>query len=94
MIEDLNKNVTIAQYNYLNLPQQINISTNGSNEMNYLYTANGQKLMKQTRIDFAVEQTVDYIGRFVYEVNIITIKDQDGKVMKHIDYHYAEEENE
>ena len=49
--------------------------------------------MKQTRIDFAVEQTVDYIGRFVYEVNIITIKDQDGKVMKHFDYHYAEEEN-
>jgi hypothetical protein len=49
--------------------------------------------MKQTRIDNAVEQTVDYIGRFVYEVNILTIKDQDGKVIKHIDYHYAEEGN-
>lgn len=25
---------------------------------------------------------------------LVTIKDQDGKVIKHIDYHYAEEENE
>lgn len=54
-------------YNVINLPQQINISTDGTDENNYLYTANGQKLMKQTRTDFAVEQTVDYIGNFVYE---------------------------
>jgi RHS repeat-associated protein len=54
-------------YNYLNLPQQINISTDGNNEIKYLYTANGQKLMKQTRIENAVEQTINYVGNFVYE---------------------------
>ena len=62
MTADSNEVLTVGQYSNLNLPQQINISTNGSNEMKYLYTANGQKLMKQTRTDFVVEQTVDYIG--------------------------------
>jgi len=67
MVSDLNKNLDNIAYNFLNLPQQINISTDGNNEINYLYTANGQKLMKQTRTDFAVEQTVDYIDNIVYE---------------------------
>jgi len=71
MIEDLNKSLKIGEYRYLNLPQQINISTDGNNEINYLYTANGQKLMKQTRTDFAVEQTIDYVGNFVYEDNVL-----------------------
>jgi RHS repeat-associated protein len=71
MIEDLNKNVTIAQYNYLNLPQQLNMNPDGTDEINYLYTANGQKLMKQTRTDNVVEQTVDYAGNFVYEDNVL-----------------------
>jgi RHS repeat-associated protein len=67
MIADNNKDVLVGQYNFLNLPQQINIYGDGNNEINYLYTANGQKLMKQTRTDFAVEQTIDYVGNFVYE---------------------------
>jgi len=30
MIVDLNKNVTIDQYNYLNLPQQLNMNPDGT----------------------------------------------------------------
>ncbi len=71
MTSDQNKSLDSIVYNYLNLPQQINISTDGNNEINYLYTANGQKLMKQTKIENAVEQTVDYIGNFVYEANVL-----------------------
>jgi RHS repeat-associated protein len=69
MVSDLNKNVIIGQYNFLNLPQQLNMNPDETDEINYLYTANGQKLMKQTRIENAVEQTDDYIGNFVYEDN-------------------------
>ena len=82
MVSDQNKSLDSIVYNVLNLPQQINISTDGNNEINYLYTANGQKLMKQTRIDNAVEQTVDYIGNFVYEDGILTyLLTDEGRVI-------------
>ena len=50
MISDLNKHLTISQYNYLNLPQQFNISNSDYNEISYLYSAGGEKLRKQTHI--------------------------------------------
>ena len=34
--------------------------------INYLYTATGTKLRKQTRIDHQISKTFDYAGRFVY----------------------------
>ena len=82
MITDLNKDLTISQYNYLNLPQQISKNTDATNEINYLYNAAGIKLRKQTRIDFAVEKTMDYIGIFVYEDNeLIYILTSEGRIM-------------
>jgi RHS repeat-associated protein len=69
MITDFNKDLTISQYNYLNLPQQISNNTDATNEINYLYDATGIKLRKQTKINNALEKTVDYIGNFVYENN-------------------------
>jgi len=69
MISDQNKSLDSIAYNYLNLPQQIYLSTDGSNEINYLYTANGQKLMKHILTNNGGEQTLDYIGNFVYEDN-------------------------
>jgi RHS repeat-associated protein len=77
-----NKSLDSIVYNVLNLPQQITISTDGNNEINYLYTVNGQKLMKQTRTDFAVEQTIDYVGNFVYEDNVLKyILTSEGRVL-------------
>jgi hypothetical protein len=35
MISDLNKDMTITQYNYLNLPQQFNISNSDYKERFY-----------------------------------------------------------
>ena len=69
MIIDANKNMQVNEYNYLNLPQQLNIYTGGTNEINYLYDAAGIKLRKQTRTDYAIENTTDYIGNFVYKDN-------------------------
>ncbi|MBC8487481.1 MAG: RHS repeat-associated core domain-containing protein [Bacteroidetes bacterium] len=67
MITDLNKDMTITQYNYLNLPQQFNISNSDYNEISYLYSAGGEKLRKQTHINYTLEKTTDYLGNFVYE---------------------------
>ena len=67
MIIDANKSMQVYEYNYLNLPQQLNIFTSGTNEINYLYDAAGIKLRKQTRTNYTVEKTLDYIGSFVYE---------------------------
>lgn len=61
MTADSNKVLTIGQYNPSYLPQQINITTDGSIEINYRYTANVQKLIKQTKIENAVEQTIPKI---------------------------------
>lgn len=69
MVLDENKSIQINEYNHLNLPQQLNISTSGNNAINYLYNAHGVKIRKQTKIDNLVENTVDYIGSFVYEDN-------------------------
>ena len=82
MISDLNKHLTISQHNYLNIPQQIIIVTNGNNGINYLYDAAGIKLRKQTKIDNAVEKTLDYIGNFVYVNNDMKyILTNEGRVM-------------
>ena len=53
------------------MPQKISITGTSSRStimqgINYLYTATGTKLRKQTRIDHQISKTFDYAGRFVY----------------------------
>ena len=82
MISDLNKHLTINQYNYLNLPQQFNISNSDYNEISYLYSAGGEKLRKQTHINYTLEKTTDYYGNFVYEEGtLIYILTNEGRVI-------------
>jgi|GEM_PF-5929227 len=89
MITDLNKDLTITQYNYLNLPQQISNNTDATNEINFLYDAAGIKLRKQTKINNAPEKTVDYIGSFVYEDNKLRyLLTNEGRVMVNDDGTY------
>ncbi len=89
MITDLNKDLTISQYNYLNLPQQISNNTDATNEINFLYDAAGIKLRKQTKINNAPEKTLDYIGSFVYENNELKyILTGEGRVMVNNDRTY------
>ncbi len=82
MISDLNKDMTITKYNYLNLPEQFNINSDSYNEISYLYSAAGEKLRKQTHIDYSPANTTDYIGRFVYEDDELKyILTDEGRVM-------------
>jgi len=45
MLRDDNKNIENIEYNYLNLPVEINFGNN--NKILYLYAANGTKLKKE-----------------------------------------------
>ena len=58
---DKNKLITLVEYNYLNLPRKIT-GTGSSNTIEYIYDANGQKLMKK-----AGNVETHYLGNFVYE---------------------------
>jgi RHS repeat-associated protein len=86
MTGDWNKLVYIPEYNYLNLPQKLEIYRGTTNKINYLYTAMGAKLRKQTKISDIVETTTDYIGNFVYEDNVLKyILTPEGRAMKNED---------
>ena len=68
MLVDLNKQISLVTYNYLNLPNQINIVRKGDfDNILYQYDATGQKLIKQTKVNGRVITTTHYIGNFVFE---------------------------
>jgi tetratricopeptide (TPR) repeat protein len=72
MLTDLNKSLSIAKYNHLNLPEQINLNPpQHYYEISYLYSAAGQKLHKATHIDFTPATTTDYVGSFIYHDGLL-----------------------
>lgn len=62
MTKDTRKGITDIAYNHLNLPEDVAFS---SNHIEYVYDANGTKLMKQVT-DGSTTHTTDYVGSFVY----------------------------
>jgi len=64
LTEDLNKNITTIQYNYLNLPSKITFG-DGSTIV-YLYGADGTKLCTTHTIGGTVT-TTDYCDNVIYE---------------------------
>jgi RHS repeat-associated protein len=63
MIKDTNKGITNITYNHLNLPTKIVV---GSNNIEYLYNATGQKLNKKVT-QTGVTTTTDYLSGFQYK---------------------------
>ena len=64
MIEDENKGIEV-NYNHLNLPTHVDF-TNGGN-IEWLYSAAGEKLRKVVYNNGEIVTTLDYVGSFVYE---------------------------
>ena len=69
------------------------LDLNGNNEINYLYNASGSKLRKETRSDFILESSMDYLGTFIYEDDILKyMLTEEGRVMvntnRTYDYQY------
>ncbi|OQX77323.1 MAG: hypothetical protein B6D64_08475, partial [Bacteroidetes bacterium 4484_276] len=67
MTQDLNKQINNIEYNYLNLPQRLEIGQSAGNILHYIYDASGRKLRKQKRVDQCINTNTDYCGSFVYE---------------------------
>jgi len=66
LTRDLNKQINHIEYNYLNLPRRIDLAGANLNTINYLYSANGVKLQKNTSISHARSAPTDYLGTMVY----------------------------
>jgi RHS repeat-associated protein len=83
MRTDENKNLEVANYNHLNLPQQLNLSPpQHYHEISYLYTALGQKLCKATHIDYTTATTTNYVGSFIYhDDQLQSILTPEGRVV-------------
>jgi len=82
LTQDLNKGISTITYNYLNLPEQITVTSKGT--ITYQYNATGVK-MKKTVIDISVtpaDTTVsDYDGMFVYKRDTLQfISHEEGRI--------------
>ncbi len=64
LIADLNKNIVEISYNYLNLPDTVYFGD--GRQINYLYSATGQKL-QQWSVGPDTDRKTDYTGELVYE---------------------------
>ncbi|MCK9271889.1 MAG: RHS repeat-associated core domain-containing protein, partial [Bacteroidales bacterium] len=82
LLTDLNKSLSIAKYNHLNLPEQLNLNPpQHYYEISYLYSAAGQKLHKATHIDYTTATTTNYVGSFIYQDGQLqTILTPEGRV--------------
>ncbi|MFT3704798.1 MAG: DUF6443 domain-containing protein [Agriterribacter sp.] len=68
IISDNNKGVSSITYNYLNLPQQVTITSKGN--IQFIYDANGNRLQKtitDNTISPAKTTTTTYVAGFVYQ---------------------------
>lgn len=68
LTQDLNKNITDIQYNYLNLAKLITFKDGSS--ISYLYDANGVKLRTTHTIGGTIT-TTDYCGNAIYENKVL-----------------------
>ena len=102
MTQDLNKEITNIDYNYLNLPERVDFE-NG-NAITYLYDAAGIKLRQRVYEDGAIAKQTDYVGGYIYETEagearklqliqheegrIIPVIASDSEAISYYDYQY------
>lgn len=78
MTADANKQISLIQYNHLNLPAEVNVDGKGT--IKYIYNAAGLKLQK-TVTENGVTKTTSYIGAFIYEDGILkSVNDDEGRI--------------
>jgi RHS repeat-associated protein len=82
MIIDRNKNISYISYNYLNLPDTIEIKDKGS--IIYIYDAAGNKLLKKTvdNLNKVIKTTItNYIGSSIYQNDTLQdLSQEEGRV--------------
>lgn len=70
LIADSNKNISMIKYNHLNLPIHIE---SGIDEINYLYSATGQKYQKKilNNSNTILSATINYLNGFHYKDDVL-----------------------
>lgn len=73
MTSDANKGITDIEYNHLNMPTKITVSSGSETGiLEYEYAADGTKVQKvKKNLSGTVLTTTDYIGNYVYENNVL-----------------------
>lgn len=84
--KDLNKDITLIDYNFLRLPKELTLTS--SRWLKYHYTASGQKLRKQN----STGEVWDYVGEFVYKNSSIhQITHEEGRIANgKYEYNYTD----
>jgi YD repeat-containing protein len=78
MTADKNKGITAVNYNYLNLPQQVN--KGATDYVVYTYDAAGRKWAQQ--VFGSTPKTTDYLGELIYEGgNLQSVQMSEGRVL-------------
>lgn len=78
MITDKNKAITGIVYNYLNLPEQVNMA---AGTIDFWYDANGNKLRKVVNDATNGVTTTDYVAGFVYENDVLQfVSHEEGRI--------------
>jgi RHS repeat-associated protein len=81
LIKDDNKQIAIA-YNHLNLPKQINFAQHNA-QIDWLYTATGQKVQKKVTAPNTPTSYKHYIGKVQYvDGTIEFIQHQEGRIVR------------
>ena len=85
---DLNKGVVGVMYNYLNLPEEVELD--GNKTVQYTYDAAGNKLNKTALEGNTVVSEIDYVGVAQYEDNNLSfLWTDEGRIIKNgSDYEY------
>ena len=93
LTSDLNKQIDTIGYNYLNLPQHIEMAAKAFNTIDYIYTANGVKLQKSIAGSGDRSSSTDYLGSIVYtSEKTVYILTPEGRALRNdkgsFDYEY------
>ena len=82
MISDANKGITSIEYNHLNLPVTVILSSVEGDSITYLYDAAGIKLRQSVYKADTLFKSTDYVGEFIYEDSVLNlIQHEEGRVV-------------
>ena len=91
LITDVNKRITKIEYNYLNLPQEIQFG-GSSVKLQFVYDASGVKLQKRFVYSNTLIYTIDYVNGVEYKNNVLQrLNHIEGGVTRNTDGTYAQE---
>ena len=86
MVKDLNKRISMIEYNFLNLPRRITF-TGVNNPVNeYVYSSGGKKLSVIHKS--STEKRTDYVGNMIYENGSLKRILVDGGYIENGIYHF------